>query len=68
MKFLIQPLAAEKENVSDSGSMTDINPDTEFVKSSVVQVKGRTWKVSPQSCSIYQVAVKTKKALAFHLK
>ena len=63
-----RPLAAEKENVSGSGSMTDTNPDTEFVKSSVVQVKGRTWKVSPQSCSICQVTVKMKKALVFHLK
>ncbi len=61
-------LAAEKENVSDSGSMTDTNPDTKFVKSSVIWVKGRTWKVSPQSYSICQVAVKMKKVLAFHLK
>ncbi len=61
-------LAAEKENVSDSGSTTDTNLDTEFVKSSVAWVKGRTWKVSPQSCNIYQVVVKMKTALEFHLK
>ena len=57
-----------RENVSDSGSTSDTNPDTEFTKTNVPRVKGRSWKVTPQLYHICKVRVKSKAALAFHLK
>ncbi len=62
------PLISTRENVSDSGSTMDTNPDTEFTKTLVPHVKGRTWKVTPQLCCVCRVGVKSKAALAFHLK
>ncbi len=40
----------------------------EFTKTIVLHVKGRTWKVTPQLCCVCKVGVKSKAALAFHLK
>ncbi len=55
-----QPLMTTEAGYSDSGSTTDTNPNSEFVKTRVVQKKGQMWKVSPQVCFVYNVAVKLK--------
>ncbi len=62
------PLMFAKENISDSGSTTDTNLDTEYTKTTVPCVKGRTWKVTSQLYHVCKVGVKSKAALAFHLK
>ncbi len=62
------PLLTEKDVTSDSGSTTDTNLDNEFTTDPVPQKKYCSSKRLPQLCPVCKVGVKSKGALAFHLK
>ncbi len=52
----------------ESGSTTDTNPDNEFVKEMIKCCSCEKLSLSLQLCGICKVGLKSKGALAFHLK
>ena len=61
-------MLTEKDVTSDSGSTTDTSLDNKFMAVTIPQKKHSSSKRLPQLCPVYNIGVKSKGALTFHLK